>query len=140
MLQNVFLDGNSFGSSHRVEKEAYVADAWFGWAVSLSNVRLAANYIVRTKEFQGQDQADIRGADRFCPGALQHHADARQPGRFGRYETPAPPLHRAVGFVVVRRHGGERTNRGGGCPSARAGFGHSVIGFGSAILSQCSLP
>ncbi len=62
MLHNIFLDGNTFGSSHRVDKEAYVADAWFGWAVSVAQVRLAANYIMRSKEFKGQDKADHFGA------------------------------------------------------------------------------
>ncbi|MCP4293745.1 MAG: lipid A deacylase LpxR family protein [bacterium] len=62
MLQNIFLDGNTFGSSHSVDKEPYVADAWFGWAVSLYQVRLAANYVMRSKEFKGQDAADHFGA------------------------------------------------------------------------------
>jgi lipid A 3-O-deacylase len=68
MLQNIFLDGNTFGSSHRVDKEPYVADAWFGWAVSVSQVRLAANYIMRSKEFHGQDKADHFGAFTFSMG------------------------------------------------------------------------
>jgi len=62
MLQNIFLDGNTFGTSHRVDKEPYVADAWIGWAVSVMKVRMAANYVVRTKEFKGQDNSDHFGA------------------------------------------------------------------------------
>lgn len=62
VLRNIFLDGNTFGQSHSVDKEPFVADAWFGWAVSVSQVRLAATYIMRTKEFQGQDTPDHFGA------------------------------------------------------------------------------
>jgi lipid A 3-O-deacylase len=62
MLQNIFLDGNTFGHSHRVDKEPYVADAWLGWAISLHKVRLAANYVMRSKEFKGQKNADHFGA------------------------------------------------------------------------------
>ncbi len=62
VLHNIFLDGNTFGESHSVDKEPFVADAWFGWAVSVSQVRLAANYVMRTKEFHGQDTADHFGA------------------------------------------------------------------------------
>lgn len=62
MLQNIFLDGNTFGSSHRVDKKPYVADAWFGWAIAVSQVRLAANYIMRSREFHGQEKADHFGS------------------------------------------------------------------------------
>ncbi len=62
MLQNIFLDGNTFGDSHRVDKEPYVADAWIGWAVAVMRVRLAANYVLRTREFQGQENSDHFGA------------------------------------------------------------------------------
>lgn len=62
MLQNIFLDGNTFGTSHKVDKEPYVADAWFGWSISAFKMRLAANYIMRSKEFKGQPTADHFGA------------------------------------------------------------------------------
>ncbi len=62
MLQNIFLDGNTFGHSHQVDKEPYVADAWVGWAVSVMSMRLAANYVMRSKEFKGQKNSDHFGA------------------------------------------------------------------------------
>lgn len=68
VLHNIFLDGNTFGESHSVNKKTFIADAWFGWAVSISQVRLAANYVMRTREFQGQETADHFGALTFSVG------------------------------------------------------------------------
>jgi len=68
VLQNLFLDGNTFGSSHKVDKEAYVADVWMGWSVAISKFRLAANYVMRTKEFHGQNKGDHFGALTFSLG------------------------------------------------------------------------
>ena len=65
VLRNIFLDGNTFGESHSVDKEPFVADAWIGWAFSVSQVRLAANYVTRTREFHGQETSDHFGALTF---------------------------------------------------------------------------
>ena len=57
MLQNIFLDGNTFRDSHRVTKIPLVADLLGGFAVSALGVRLGVVYVNRTKEFELQDQA-----------------------------------------------------------------------------------
>ncbi len=68
VLHNIFLDGNTFGKSHSVDKEPFVADAWFGWGVSISQVRVAATYVMRTREFKAQKTSDHFGALTFSVG------------------------------------------------------------------------
>jgi len=68
VLHNIFLDGNTFGSSHHVAKETYVLDTWVGWSVALKRFRISANYIMRSKEFQTQDKPDHFGAVTFSAG------------------------------------------------------------------------
>ena len=58
VLRNIFLDGNSFADSHSVDKEPLVGDLQVGAVLTIFDARLAATYVFRTKEFQGQDRAD----------------------------------------------------------------------------------
>jgi len=59
--RNIFLDGNTFRSSHRVDKNAVVTDLQVGLATVLfDKVRLTYTYVLRSPEFRGQ-----RGPDQF---------------------------------------------------------------------------
>jgi len=60
--RNIFLDGNTFASSHSVEKRPLVGDLQFGAAVIFGRMTLAYSLVMRTKEFKGQSEADRFGA------------------------------------------------------------------------------
>ena len=62
VAHDIFLDGNTFSSSHSVDKERFVGDAQLGLAFIYKGVRLAVTQIFRTREFEGQRQADRFGA------------------------------------------------------------------------------
>ncbi|MBK8907473.1 MAG: lipid A deacylase LpxR family protein [Rhodospirillales bacterium] len=62
VAHNIFLDGNTFESSHSVDKKYAVGDLQAGAAVVLDNWRLAFSYLLRSKEFDGQDEPDRFGA------------------------------------------------------------------------------
>jgi hypothetical protein len=65
VARNMFLDGNTFKDSMRVEKNPLVGDLQTGLALTIRSVRLAFTYVVRTKEFETQRQADRFGALTF---------------------------------------------------------------------------
>ena len=65
VLRNVFLDGNSFSSSHSVDKKYFVGDLQAGIAFKINRLRLSYTQIFRTKEFEKQKKADIFGALSF---------------------------------------------------------------------------
>lgn len=58
---NIFLDGNMFRDSHRVNKERYTHDFKVGAALVVSNFRIAATHVYRSREFKGQSDADQFG-------------------------------------------------------------------------------
>ena len=60
--RNIFLDGNTFTDSHSVDKEVLVGDFQAGIAFTVGDARLSYTYVVRTREFQGQDQPDQFGS------------------------------------------------------------------------------
>jgi hypothetical protein len=62
MLQNIFLDGNTFKDSHSVEKIPLVGDVQFGVAAAALGVRVGVVYIMRTREFEGQVSPDHFGS------------------------------------------------------------------------------
>ena len=62
VAHDIFLDGNTFASSHSVDKRPLVGDAQLGIAFIYEGVRLAVTQIFRTREFDGQRQADRFGA------------------------------------------------------------------------------
>lgn len=62
VLRNIFLDGNSFKDSHRVDKRPLVGDFQLGAAMILDRVRLTLTFNLRTKEFEGQNLPDRWGA------------------------------------------------------------------------------
>lgn len=59
VLRNIFLDGNSFSNSHSVDKKYLVGDLALGASVLFGRVKLSYMHVLRTREFQQQD--DIHG-------------------------------------------------------------------------------
>lgn len=62
VAHNVFLDGNTFSDSHSVDRNLLVGDVQAGLQVSYGPARLAFTYVVRTREFEGQDEHDRFGS------------------------------------------------------------------------------
>jgi hypothetical protein len=62
MLQNIFLDGNTFSGSHRVEKNLAVGDISVGVAVAGRGLRLGMTLVQRSLEFVGQNSPDRFGS------------------------------------------------------------------------------
>lgn len=52
VLRDIFLDGNTFQDSHRVDKEIFVADLMAGIALHYGLLRMSYAYIHRTKQFK----------------------------------------------------------------------------------------
>jgi lipid A 3-O-deacylase len=62
VARNIFLDGNTWRSSHSVDKTAWVGDVEVGITLVLKSVELTASNNYRTREFHGQDRADSFGS------------------------------------------------------------------------------
>ncbi|MEQ9639100.1 MAG: lipid A deacylase LpxR family protein [Alphaproteobacteria bacterium] len=62
VARNIFLDGNTFGSSRSVDKRLVVGDAQVGAAITWRRFRLAYTHVFRTKEFGDEDTPDAFGA------------------------------------------------------------------------------
>jgi hypothetical protein len=62
MIRNIFLDGNSFVDSHRVDKKPVVMDLQVGFAFTVHRFRIAFVNVFRSKEFLGQESTDEYGA------------------------------------------------------------------------------
>lgn len=62
VAHNIFLDGNTFRESHSVDKEHFVGGVQAGIALTYKNTRIAYTHIFRTREFEGQNNADEFGA------------------------------------------------------------------------------
>lgn len=59
---NIFLDGNHDGDSHSVEPEEWVGDAQAGLVMGAGNWRFTLTNIIRSKEFEGQEDRDQYGS------------------------------------------------------------------------------
>lgn len=62
MVRNIFLDGNTFRDSHSIDKKPLVGDASAGVTLTWGRLRVGYTMVFRTKEFDGQDKADVFGA------------------------------------------------------------------------------
>ncbi|MCU7370029.1 lipid A deacylase LpxR family protein [Paucibacter sp. O1-1] len=62
MLHDITLDGNTFKSSHSVEKRPTVADIGFGMAITRGPWKLAFARYHRTREFAGQRTVPVFGS------------------------------------------------------------------------------
>jgi lipid A 3-O-deacylase len=61
VISNTSLDGNTFGSSHSVDKELFVADMMAGFALEYGKFKLSYSYVLRTKQFKTQPHEQIFG-------------------------------------------------------------------------------
>ncbi|MDA1101962.1 MAG: lipid A deacylase LpxR family protein [Proteobacteria bacterium] len=55
VAHNIFLDGNTWQDSHSVDREPWVADLSFGLAFEYRRFKIAYTEVLRTREFDGQD-------------------------------------------------------------------------------------
>ncbi|WNK00266.1 lipid A deacylase LpxR family protein [Thalassospiraceae bacterium LMO-JJ14] len=62
VVQNIFLDGNTFTDSHSVDKKNLVGDFVAGVSMTYRNVRIAFTHVMRTREFDTQTKTDRFGA------------------------------------------------------------------------------
>ncbi|MGQ0656620.1 MAG: lipid A deacylase LpxR family protein [Chromatiales bacterium] len=62
VLRDIFLDGNTYEDSHSVEKEDIVGDLILGAGVTWQRLKLTYAHVLRTKEFEGQDEASQYGS------------------------------------------------------------------------------
>ncbi len=62
VARNIFLEGNTFKDSRSVEKEPLVGDLQAGIALTLWRTRVSYTHVLRTREFEGQDETDSFGA------------------------------------------------------------------------------
>jgi lipid A 3-O-deacylase len=62
VLQNIFLDGNSFHSSHHVDKEPLVGALRLGVSYESGGFRIAYTCNYLTDEFEGQPAGEIYGS------------------------------------------------------------------------------
>lgn len=62
VARNVFLDGNLLADSPSVDRNWLVGDLQGGLVLTFRQTRIAYTHIVRSKEFDGQDQSDQFGA------------------------------------------------------------------------------
>lgn len=65
MARDIFLDGNTFGNSARVEKIPLVGDMQFGFVYQFDRFRMAISSMIRTREFETQQRYSNYGAVNF---------------------------------------------------------------------------
>jgi hypothetical protein len=59
---NIFLDGNTDNDSFSVNKETFVWESQSGFAIVWSRIRFAYTYVIRSKEYEGQEEPDRFGS------------------------------------------------------------------------------
>ena len=62
VIRNIFLDGNTFGDSHSVDKEPLVGDLRFGLTLVLKRFELTGSYVLLSHEFEAQNTNDSHGS------------------------------------------------------------------------------
>ena len=62
VARNIFLDGNTFQDSASVDKKIFVAEAQAGLVTIFDDVRVAYTAVVRSPQFDGQDESQIFGS------------------------------------------------------------------------------
>jgi hypothetical protein len=60
--RNIFLDGNTFTDSHSVDKKRIVGDLQAGLAMTAGDARISYTYVLRAREFEGQNNKDGFGS------------------------------------------------------------------------------
>jgi lipid A 3-O-deacylase len=66
VVHNLFLDGNTWRESHRVNKRPFVADVYVGMAATLKNVEISFRQVFRSREFDDQKSIDSFGSVTFA--------------------------------------------------------------------------
>lgn len=61
VLQNIFLDGNSFRDSHQVGKRVFVGNAMWGIGLIVHHFKISYAYVHQTKEFRGEGNEQVYG-------------------------------------------------------------------------------
>ena len=62
VVHSIFLDGNTWRDSHSVDRETLVTDLTYGVALLLGRFDLAYASVLRSREFEGQDNTSRFGA------------------------------------------------------------------------------
>lgn len=62
VLRDITLDGNTFRTSHSVDKRAFVADLGYGFAVMYGRWKFALARYHRTREFDTQEERPVYGS------------------------------------------------------------------------------
>lgn len=62
VYRNIFLDGNTFQESHRVDKYPFVGDVVLGLVIDQKRFRFSYAYVFRTKQFKTQAGLEIFGS------------------------------------------------------------------------------
>ena len=62
VFHDIFLDGNTFKDSHSVKREVWVADLMTGIAFDFGNVRTTYSYVLRTKQFETDENKHVFGS------------------------------------------------------------------------------
>ncbi len=62
VIHNIFLDGNTFATSHSVDKKYFVGDLHLGFVLVISQFRIAFSNVFRTEEFNNQKELDEFGS------------------------------------------------------------------------------
>ena len=62
VAHNIFLDGNTFHDSRSVDKKPLVGDLQFGFVLDWSDIRFSYTHVLRSREFQTQENDDNFGA------------------------------------------------------------------------------
>jgi len=68
VLRDIFLDGNSFRKSPRVEKIPFVADIVFGLAFRTKRFKLSYGFVYQTKQFKTQTRNPVFGSWQIALG------------------------------------------------------------------------
>ncbi len=62
VARNIFLDGNTFRDSPGVDRKPLVGDLAAGAAITYNGLRLSYTHVMRSEEFDGQDDPDSFGS------------------------------------------------------------------------------
>jgi lipid A 3-O-deacylase len=62
VIRDLLLDGNTFRSSHRVDKEPITADLSAGFALSYKRIKACLSYTYQSRRFRGQELKPLIGS------------------------------------------------------------------------------
>lgn len=62
VAHDIFLDGNTFRDSHKVDRKIFVGDLMAGLAMDFGKVRTTYSYVLRTKQFSAEENNHLFGS------------------------------------------------------------------------------